>query len=284
MSAMLSPSDHRHTVGALRWYSRQWPCAQRKTAPVALLLHGTGASAHSFERLAALMAARFTVWAPDLPGHARTGTPPTQALDLPSVARATGEWLASQGLQPALIVGHSAGAAVALRMALDGLASPQRVACINGALLPLQGWAGQLFLPLARALVKQPLVPRMFSAAASQPLVLQRLLASTGSRLDAQSADAYAQLVAQPEHTGNVLRLMASWDLSPLAADLPQLRTALQLIVGTHDRTVNPAQARAVKALVPQATVCELPGLGHLAHEEDAAAVWRVIGQVIGKS
>lgn len=280
LKATLTASDHRHTVGALRWYSRQWPCAQGKNAPVALLLHGTGASAHSFERLAALMATQFTVWAPDLPGHARTGAPPTQALDLPSVARATGEWLASQSLRPAVIVGHSAGAAIALRLVLDGLVSPQRVVSLNGALLPLQGWAGQLFLPLARALVKQPLVPRMFSAAASQPVVLQRLLASTGSRLDTPSADAYAQLVAQPKHTANVLRLMASWDLAPLAADLPKLRMALQLIVGTHDRTVNPAQARAVKALVPQATVHELPGLGHLAHEEDAAAVWRVIGKL----
>jgi magnesium chelatase accessory protein len=274
-------SDHRHTVGALRWYSRHWPGVPGVSgadAPVALLLHGTGASAHSFERLAPLMAARFNVWAPDLPGHARTGAPATQALDLPSVARATGEWLASQGLRPALIVGHSAGAAVALRLVLDDLAlPPQGVVAINGALLPLQGWAGQLFLPLARTLVKQPLVPRFFSAAASQPMVLQRLLASTGSRLDAQGADAYAQLVAQPEHTANVLRLMASWDLAPLAADLPRLRTALQLIVGMRDRTISPAQAHEVQMRVPQATVHELPGLGHLAHEEDAAAVWRLI-------
>jgi magnesium chelatase accessory protein len=273
-------SEHRHTVGALRWYSRRWPSTQGGDAPVVLLLHGTGSSAHSFERLAPLMAAQFTVVAPDLPGHARTGAPPTQALDLPSVARATGEWLAVQNLRPALIVGHSAGAAIALRLVLDGLISPQRVVALNGALLPLQGWAGQLFLPLARTLVKQPLVPRFFSAAASQPVVLQRLLASTGSRLDAHGAEAYAQLVAQPEHTANVLRLMASWDLAPLAADLPKLRAALQLIVGTHDRTVNPKQAHEVQARVPHATVHELPGLGHLAHEEDAAAAWRVIAAV----
>ncbi len=270
-------NEYRHTIGALRWYSLQWPCTQGSDAPVALLLHGTGSSAHSFERLAPLMAAQFTVVAPDLPGHARTGAPPNQALDLPSVARATGEWLATQNLRPTVTVGHSAGAAIALRLVLDGLISPQRVVALNGALLPLQGWAGRLFLPLARTLVKQPLVPRFFSAAASQPVVLQRLLASTGSRLDMQGAQAYAQLVAQPEHTANVLRLMASWDLAPLAADLPKLRTALQLIVGAHDRTVYPKQAQEVQARVPQATVHELPGLGHLAHEEDAAAVWRLI-------
>jgi magnesium chelatase accessory protein len=269
-----------HSVGALRWYSERWPAAaiaNTQRAPLALLLHGTGASAHSFQTLAALMSAKYTVLVPDLPGHARTETPATQALDLPSVARAVGEWLAAQQLRPTLIVGHSAGAAVALRMALDGLASPRTVVALNGALLPLQGVAGPLFLPLARALVLQPWVPRLFSATASWPWVLDRLLASTGSRIDAQSAAAYARLVASPEHTANVLRLMASWDLAPLAADLPRLKLPLHLVVGSNDLTVNPAQAREVSGLVPSAVVHELPGLGHLAHEEDEVAVMRVV-------
>jgi magnesium chelatase accessory protein len=262
----------------MRWHSQQWRAAQG--APVALLLHGTGASAHSMEKLAALMSERCTVIAPDLPGHARTRTPASQVLDLPGVARATAEWLATVGAKPALIVGHSAGAAVALRMVLDGLVRPKAVVSINGALLPLQGSAGAFFLPLARLLVLNPLVPRVFSAATALPGVIQRLLASTGSRIDAHSAAAYGGLLGSPEHVANVLRLMASWDLAPLAADLSGLKVPLHLLVGTNDRTVSPTQAASVKALLPTAVVHELPGLGHLAHEEDAPAVWAQMASV----
>jgi len=49
------------------------------------------------------------------------------------------------------------------------------------------------------------------------------------------------------------------------------------LAVGTRDRTVPPEQALRIAARVPGARIVELPGLGHLAHEEDPAQVAGVI-------
>ena len=62
--------------------------------------------------------------------------------------------------------------------------------------------------------------------------------------------------------------MMARWDLWSLERDLPRLRTPLTLVVGSNDRTIRPADALRVRALVPKAEVISLPGLGHLAHEE----------------
>jgi magnesium chelatase accessory protein len=268
-------TPQQHTVGALRWYSEHSPGPP--DAPLALLLHGTGASAHSWHALAACMHTRFALLAPDLPGHARTQTPAHQPLDLPAVARALGEWLAVQQRRPALIIGHSAGAAIALRMVLDRQVDGVPVVSINGALLPPAGWPGELFLPLARRLVQQPRVPRMFARVAAQPLVVRRLLSGTGSRLDEAGIERYAQLLSRPQHAADVLRLMASWDLAPLAADLSRLASPLHLVVGLNDRTVPPEQARRVRASVGHARLSELQRLGHLAHEEDAPAVWEAI-------
>jgi magnesium chelatase accessory protein len=53
----------------------------------------------------------------------------------------------------------------------------------------------------------------------------------------------------------------------------------LHLLVGEQDGTVPPADARRAQALVPGATLAMLPGLGHLAHEEDAP---RVAERVLG--
>jgi magnesium chelatase accessory protein len=55
--------------------------------PTVLLLHGTGASTHSWRALAPLLARRCTVVALDLPGHGFTGTPAeAEGFSLPAVA------------------------------------------------------------------------------------------------------------------------------------------------------------------------------------------------------
>lgn len=260
--------------GGLDWQLLDLPGPQGSPdAPVALLLHGTGASTHSWRALAGPLAQHCRVLAPDLPGHAFTTTPPQQNLSLPAVSAAVAALLRTLGVAPALLVGHSAGAAVALRLVLDGHCHPDLTVSINGALLPLQGPWGRLFLPLARLLSLNPLVPSVFAAWAGSAAATRRLLDSTGSQVDALGQRCYAHLMGSRSHAAGVLRLMASWDLASLASELAQLQAPVLLLQGSRDRMVPPEHARAVAALLPGARSVTLPGLGHLAHEEDADAV-----------
>ena len=71
--------------------------------------------------------------------------------------------------------------------------------------------------------------------------------------------------------------MMANWDLRPLEHDLPRLAPPLTLVVGSGDRTIPPAEAKRIQAILPSATVAVLPGLGHLAHEEKPDAVAAII-------
>ena len=91
-----------------------------------LLLHGTGAATHSWRDLAPLLARDFTIVAPDLPGHGFTQAPESDRLSLPAMARAVAALLKQLALAPELIVGHSAGVAIALRMVLDKAVTPAR--------------------------------------------------------------------------------------------------------------------------------------------------------------
>lgn len=267
---------HSRTLdaGALRWHAQQW-LHEDRDAPVALLLHGTGAATHTWRHVAPLLAPRFHVIAPDLPGHGFTSAPAQQPFTLPGVAYAVSELLGTMKLRPTLIVGHSAGAAIAMRMVLDGLMAPALTVSIAGAILPLQGPIGRLFMPLARALTINPFVPPAFAAMARLPSVARRLLASTGSRIDAEGEHCYGYLMANATHAAGALRLMASWDLQPLADDLTHWRAPLLLIAGADDRTLPAAHSQRVQAIVGNAAsrCVVLPRLGHLAHEEDAAAV-----------
>jgi magnesium chelatase accessory protein len=79
--------------------------------------------------------------------------------------------------------------------------------------------------------------------------------------------------------------MMSNWDLAPLASALPRLGERLLLVVGANDRTVPPRESADVHARVPGSRFVQLPGLGHLAHEEAPFAVAEVIlGFVDGRT
>jgi magnesium chelatase accessory protein len=167
-----------------------------------------------------------------------------------------------------LVVGHSAGAAVAIRMALDGLLAPRGIVSLNGALTPLGEEHAAFFTRAARLLVGLPFVPRLFAWRAADRAVAERLLRDTGSRIDARGVDLYARLFRRAGHLAGALRMMADWDLRPLLHDLPRLVPDLVLAAGEGDRTIAPAKARRVARMLPHARVEMVPRLGHLMHEE----------------
>jgi magnesium chelatase accessory protein len=251
------------TAAGLRWHVQVMG-----QGPAILLLHGTAAATHSWRDLMPLLARDFTVVAPDLPGHGFSDSVGTARLSLPGMAASVSALLAAMQIRPVLAAGHSAGAAILLRMALDGRIAPRAVISLNGALQPLGDRHAAFFTRAARMLVGLPFVPSLFAWRAADRAVAERLLRDTGSHIDARGIDLYARLFRHSGHLAAALGMMANWDLVPLLRDLPKLRPRLVLVVGALDRAVPPVQAEAVRRRLPAAEIVTWPGLGHLAHEE----------------
>ncbi len=251
-------------AGGLRWHVQVMG-----SGPVVLLVHGTGAATHSWRALAPVLAPHCTVVAPDLPGHGFTDTPRHAAgFALPGVARSVTALLQALELQPMLVVGHSAGAAVLARICLDGDVRPLALVSLNGALLPMPGMPTDIFAPAARLLASSSWTARAFAFVAGGHAAVERLIRSGGSKIDGEGMRLYARLVGNPVHVAGALQLMANWDLRPLAHDLPRLVTRLILVTGSRDGMVPPSEALRVRRRVANAELVSLPGLGHLAHEE----------------
>jgi magnesium chelatase accessory protein len=246
----------------------RWHVQMAGAGPVLLLVHGTAASTHSWRALIRPLAARFTVVGLDLPGHGFTSAPPAASYSLPAMARAIGGLMGALGVEPALAAGHSAGAAILARMALDGHLAARAIVSFNGAFLPFGGWAGQLFAPVARLIALSPFVPRLFAARGADPSAVRRLIGGTGSRLDDEGIALYGRLMRDAGHVRGAISMMAGWDLAPLARDLPHLPCRLALVVGDRDRSIPPHQARVVARLAPETSITVQHGLGHLSHEE----------------
>ncbi len=272
-SATWPHSEHSQfvQVGNLHWHVQQMPESQ--ALPNLLLIHGTGASTHSWRALMPLLAVKFKVWAVDLPGHGFTSAGTPSQMSMQGMAQAMAALLGALSVQPQVLVGHSAGAAIAMRLCLDGWLRPDAVFSLNGALLPLGGLPGLMFPPAAKLMAALPFVPQLFAMSAANPAAATRLIAGTGSVLDAEGTALYARLLRDADHAAGALAMMANWDLKSLESKLRELKPALTLVVGTNDKAVPPSQANRVHRMLPKSQLIALPGLGHLAHEEQPQTV-----------
>lgn len=245
--------------------------------PPLLLIHGTGASTHSWRDVMPLLARSYKVIVPDLPGHAFTSGARRADLSLRGMARALARLMKELAITPDIIVGHSAGAAIAVEMVDQGLLTPKKIVSFNGAFFPVAGPIGHLFSPLAKLIASFSFLNGLFARFVDRHAV-ERLLHSTGSRIDHNGLGLYHTLFTHEAHITGTLTMMAEWDLTTMAKALKRLPIPIIFVKATRDNTVPPETADDACALVPHGVIVTLSGLGHLAHEERPDEAARIIG------
>lgn len=274
MAARLPPPDWpmRAASRIVRSRPHDWHVQVAGEGPTVLLLHGAGGATQSFRHLFPLLVTDHRVIAVDLPGQGFSTLHSRRRAGLDLMAQDLAALLDQQGWQPDLVVGHSAGAALALRLAElardAGRTDPLRVVTINGALAEFDGLAGWAFPMMAKLLALNPLTPLLFARMSSSPDRVRGLLATTGSQLDDAGLALYRRLVSDPRHVDGVLAMMAEWNLRGLIARLPDNPARVLLLAGDRDGTVSPRVSESAAGRLPSASFRLLPGLGHLAHEE----------------
>jgi magnesium chelatase accessory protein len=252
----------------------RWHVQGMGQGPPMLLVHGTGASTHSWRNVMPLLARRYSVTAIDLPGHAFTDPLSPARTSIEGMSAALAALLQTMQVSPAYCVGHSAGAVILCKMALDQHICPRRIVSVNGAFLPLGGAASRVFAPVLRLLANNAGVARLVAPGAHRArAAVTRLIARTGSTLDEEGIELYARLVSKSRHVAGALRMMGNWSLHGFQKSLSEIAVPMTLIVGGNDLMVPPRQAALVQRTARHASVSCLPGLGHLAHEEKPALI-----------
>ncbi len=255
-------------AGTYRWHVQRAGKGEQL-----LLLHGTGASTHSWSGLFPLLAKRFDTLAMDLPGHGFTRSLRRLDASLPGMVRGLKALLAAEAFRPDVIVGHSAGAAIAVKMAPGLTPLPHAVIALNGALKPFGGPAALIAPVMAKALAINPFASRALAKGGRDPARVARLIEGTGSRPGADYLEFYGRLFGNPAHVSGTLSMMANWDVSGLMPPLERAGLMLHQITGADDRAVPPVHADEFARRFKGVSAEQLDGLGHLAHEEDAPRV-----------
>ena len=249
-----------------------------------LLLHGAGASAHSFSGLATRLSERYRVIAPDLPGQGFTTLLPVEAVGLVPFACNLRELMFALEATPRWIIGHSAGAALGAQYALHSDKLPNGMLCINAAFNPFGSIAAPIFSKTAKWFARSHWLPKALASPALRWRATGSMLADTGSAVDPVMSRCYDSLLCNPDHIAGTLRMMAGWDLPPLLRRLPSLQTPVWLAAAEGDRTIPPQRSTSVAKELPLARTIRIPRLGHLAHEESPEIFDDLFREMVAKT
>lgn len=249
----------------------KWHVQEAGSGPKVLLIHGAGGSTHSWRHIFPALAKDFHVLAIDLPGQGFSTLGNKSRCGLEHMSQDLWHLLAGMKFTPSAIIGHSAGAAIMLRMVLDqpDLAKTNLVS-INGALGNFRGIAGFLFPVMAKLLALNPLTASLFAMTATSPERVKNLLASTGSTLEPEGLAQYNALISDRQHVDATLAMMSQWKLDALLRELPKVENQTLLLAGEADKAVPLDTSLEASERLQNGKAVVLPGLGHLMHEEDA--------------
>ena len=259
-------------------------------APVILLLHGFPTSGHMFRDLIPLLADRYRVIAPDLPGYGQTKAPKRGDFDytFDNLATVIGGFVDAIGLTKYALYIFDYGAPTGLRLAL---AHPERVTAIitqNGNAY-LDG-----FSPAWESWQRYWREPTQENREATRealaPGTIRDIQYGTGTDLSRLSPDGYTLDIAYMSRPGaDEIQLDLILDYRSNVARYPEFQAyfrehqpPLLAVWGKHDPFFIPPGAEAYKRDLPEAEVHFLD-TGHFALETHANEIAGYIRDFLGR-
>lgn len=252
------------------------------SGPVLVLVHGITSTSATWANVLPYLAERFTVIAPDLPGHGESAKPRGD-YSLGAYASGIRDLLIALGHERATFVGHSLGGGVAMQLAYQFPEHCERL------VLVASGGLGREITPLLRA-------ASLPGSELVLPLLVNEHVLGIG-----RAVGRMLGRIGLRVHTdvGEVLRGHASLsDGATRSAFLHTLRTIVDLrgqrvdasdrlylaqavpfllVWGEHDPIIPVEHARTAHRLVPGSRLEVFPNAGHFPHLDDPLGFVRLL-------
>lgn len=251
-----------------------------------LLLHGNGASAEDFAISGILdrLSIDHRVIAIDRPGFGHSERPSGRDWSPERQADLMVNACQALGLDRPVVVGHSWGTLVALRMALDHPDAVGGLALLSGYFTPTPRVDVPAFsiaaIPILGDVMRYTITPVLGWLMA--PLVYRRLFqpspvsARWKSRFSTGMALRPSQLHATAADTARMIQGAAA-----IHARLHELRLPMVIMAGTSDKIVDfDTQSAALHGQVPNSALMPVEDAGHMVHHIAPIAVAEVIGRM----
>lgn len=236
--------------------------------PVVLCLHGWGGSKESWTELReALRGEDVILLTPDLPGFGDEPEP-NEPWDNDAYASWVERWVGQHNvLGPIIVVGHSHGGRIAIKLAAQGrLAIKHLILCAPAGIRrgqPIKRLVGLLLAKTGKLLLSLPLMTKYCQPAARA--LLYRLLRT------------HDYETASPAMRQTMVRVTAE-NLRPL---LPSIHVPTDIFWGDDDRITPLADGLLLHAELAGSTLHRYPGVRHAVHRAAAKDIAEVIRKAL---
>ena len=256
------------------------------TGTTIVLIPGLFGSAFGYRHLLELLpAAGFQAVVIEPLGIGRSPRPRRADYSLTAQADRLAAVLHARGTRSAVVVAHSVGASMALRLAYRHPELVDAVVALDGGPSEEAGTRG-----LRRAMRYAPWIKWMGGVRRLRPHMRRELIAASGNPswvtpevMDGYTAGATADL------DGTLLAFLAMSEAREperLAPHLGAIRCPVRLVVGTaaHQGGVEEKHVRLLLEKLPNFSIDSVPGAGQYLFEEQPSAVVRVIERVVANT
>lgn len=239
--------------------------------PAVILLHGFAETSRMWRSLIPLLAEKFTVIAPDLPGIGESSIP-ADKIDMITAAKQIHELVRSLKIEKARVVGHDIGLMVAYAYATQFPAETEKLAVMDAFLPGVPGW---------EAIYNAPNVWHFrFNGEYPEQLVKGRertyfeyfwnVFAADKTRsIPEAERKAYTEAYSKPGRMRAAWAYFASWP--QLAKDfdkLSQTKLTMPVLSIGGEKSLGNELAAQMKLVADDVTVVVLPNTGHWILEE----------------
>lgn len=246
-----------------------------------LLLHGTGSSAHTWGGIFSSLSKKFTVIAVDLPGHGFTRNIGNKALSLDQLASALSSLRIALGIDYFdHIIGHSAGATLALSYALKNK-QPKTIIGLNPSLISLPNFYSRFVAPFLNPIVTSSIFTAVLSDLLPHTKMIDSLLDSTNSKLPLEKRERYKLLFKNADHLNGSMSFMAGTDIPHLLSQCKSISSRLIFVVTEDDGWIPMnTLCGALEKNFTNPQIIKIRG-GHIFHEESEIVATKLIESIL---
>ena len=248
-------------------------------APPMILIHGFAASNLVWSKVfLELAAAGFRVIAPDLPGYGYSDKPRNLEYTIASQAKLVFSLIRRLGIDRAVLVGSSYGAAIAATIALDHPTLVEKLVLV-GAVTNNKPTRYLLMRLFSSPIIGDILSPLVVGSRRLLRLRMKRVYDKHSWVLDERRVDArHLPLATRGAHRA-VIRTVRRWDAERVSRDAHLLTQPTLLLWGDTDREVPLRDGEHLNREIPHSQLVVFRDCGHLPHEEYPQAFTKVVSE-----
>ena len=243
-----------------------------------VLVHGTGASLHTWEAWVTALKGEHRVITFDLPAYGLTGPNQTGVYSMAYYTQFLAKFLEKRQIKTCILGGNSLGGAITWQFAL---AYPDKVAkmiLVDAAGYPMQSKS----MPIAFQLAAMPVLSNILKNVTPRSIAKNSLLNVyvQDEKVTDVLIDRYFELTLRAGNRQAFIDRFKLRDLEKRNANYLKINTLNMptlILWGAGDELIPPSVGKHFHDDLPHDTLVVLPNLGHTPMEEDAETTVRIV-------